>query len=190
MTKKEMVYKYLVDNSFGTAPSVRELCAEFNIKSTSTVFDILHSLEEEGLITLDKGKRRNITVVGKKNIKPIPLLGTVAAGVPILAQQNIEEYITFEITNDAYEYFALRVKGDSMVNAGIVEGDVVIVKRIQSVDDGDIVVALIDDEATVKRIFHMVKYVELRAENENYPPIVTEIFSVLGKVVALRRDFE
>jgi len=190
MNKKEMVFKYLVDNSFGTAPSVRELCAEFNIKSTSTVFDILHQLEEEGRISLDRGKRRNIQIVGKKNLKPIPLLGTVAAGVPILAQEDIEEYITFEVRNDAYEYFALRVKGDSMINAGIMDGDIVVVKRIQSVDDGDIVVALIDDEATVKRIFHMVKYVELRAENDNYPPIVTEIFSVLGKVVALRREFE
>jgi len=190
MNKKEQLYQYLIENSFDAPPTVRELCEALSIRSTSTVHNLLHTLEEEGLITLAKGKRRNIVLVGRREIAKIPLVGTVAAGMPVLAQQNIEEYITCEVDNSNGEFFALRVKGDSMTDAGILEGDIIVARRTSFAYDGEIVVALIDDEATVKRLYRNGKTIELRAENENYPPIVAEDVSLLGTVTSLIRHYE
>jgi len=190
MTKKEQLFQYLVENSFDAPPTVRELCEALSIKSTSTVYSILHSLEEDGLISIAKGKRRNIALIGRRGVAKIPLVGTVAAGTPILAQQNIEEYITCEIDGPIGELFALRVKGDSMEGAGIFDGDVIVAKRASTADDGEIVVALLEDEATVKRLYRSGKNIELRAENDNYPPIIAGEVSLLGKVVSLVRYYE
>ena len=190
MTKKEQLYQYLLENSFDTPPTVRELCAALSVKSTSTIFNLLHMLEEEGLITLTKGKRRNIVLTNRKNTVKIPLVGTVAAGIPILAQQNIEEYITCEAGGEKDELFALRIKGDSMKDAGILDGDIVITRQTLTADDGTIVVALIEDEATVKRLYRKNGYIELHAENINYPPILVKEASLLGKVISVMRYYE
>ena len=190
MTKKEQLYQYLVGNSFAAPPTVRELCEALSIKSTSTVHNLLHSLEEDGLIAIEKGKRRNIVLAGRRSMAKIPLVGTVAAGLPILAQQNIEEYIACEIDDSDGELFALRVKGDSMTGAGIFSGDIIVARRASDANDGEIVVALLDDEATVKRLYRNGKTIELRAENEDYPTIVAEEVSLLGKVVSLMRYYE
>ena len=190
MDKKQQLFQYLVENNFDAPPTVRELCTALDIKSTSTVYNLLHALQDDGLITIAKGKRRNISVIGSENAIKVPLVGTVAAGVPILAQQNIETYITCDLEQKGGELFALRVQGDSMVNAGILEGDIIIARRAQTADNGEIVVALIEDEATVKRLFRNGRQVELRAENESYAPIITNEVSLLGKVVSVMRYYE
>lgn len=190
MTKKEQLFQYLVENSFEAPPTVRELCEALSIKSTSTVYNLLHSLEEDGLITIAKGKRRNIALVGRGTTVKIPLVGTVAAGTPILAQQNVETYITCEMENTSGELFALRVKGDSMIDAGILDGDIIVARRAQTAENGEIVVALVEDEATVKRLYRNGKQVELRAENKNYAPIIVDEVSILGKVVSVMRYYE
>ena len=190
MTKKEQLFRYLAENSFAAPPTVRELCAALSIKSTSTVFNLLHSLEEDGLITIAKGKRRNISLTGHSDVVKIPLVGTVTAGQPILASHNAGEYISCEISNPRGDMFALRVRGDSMNGAGILDGDVIIARQTQMADNGEIVVALIDDEATVKRLFRNGGSVELRAENADYAPITAKDISLLGKVVSVIRHYE
>lgn len=191
MSKKEMLFKYLVEHSSDGTPSVRELCEALDIKSTSTVHGLLHQLERDGLVTIDKGKRRNIAVANRAQTVQVPLLGTVTAGLPILAQQSIESYITIERpAGGSGELFALSVRGDSMQNAGILDGDIVVVRSAQTADNGDIVVALLDDEATVKRLFRNGNAVELRPENEAYEPIVTNEVSLLGRVVAVVRYYD
>ena len=190
MTKKELLLQYLSENSFDSPPSVRELCEALSIKSTSTIFHLLHSLEEEGHILIAKGKRRNIVLINRRSAVKIPLVGTVAAGIPILAQQNIEEYITCEVQGEKGELFALRVKGDSMKNAGILDEDIVISRRVPTAEDGEIVVALVEDEATVKRIFRREGYIELHPDNDNYMPIKTREASILGKVISVLRYYE
>ncbi len=189
--KKELLFRYLVENSFDSPPSVRELCEALSIKSTSQVHKLLHELEEEGLITIAKGKRRNISLANKGNGVSVPLLGSVAAGIPILAQQSIEDYITFDSPyRDNADLFALRVKGESMINAGILDGDIVVVRRTPTARDGEIVVALVEDEATVKRIYRHKDGIELRAENPDFAPMFFPNVSVLGKVVATLRYYE
>ncbi len=185
VSKKQLLFQYLVENSFDTPPTVRELCEALDIKSTSQVHKLLHELQDEGLINLVKGKRRNISIQKSGCSVQVPLLGTVAAGIPILAQQSIEDYISF---NSPYEdnsgLFALRVKGESMINAGILNGDILIVRQTPVALDGEIVVALIEDEATVKRLYHAGGKIELRAENPLFDPIVSDSVTVLGKVIA------
>lgn len=189
--KKELLFRYLVENSFDSPPSVRELCEALSIKSTSQVHKLLHELEEEGLITIAKGKRRNISLANKGNGVSVPLLGSVAAGIPILAQQSIEDYITFDSPyRDNADLFALHVKGESMINAGILDGDIVVVRRTPTARDGEIVVALVEDEATVKRIYRHKDGIELRAENPDFAPMFFPNVSVLGKVIATLRYYE
>ena len=190
MDNKQRLFQYLVENSFDAPPTVRELCAALSIKSTSTVYNLLHLLEEDGLISIAKGKRRNIALTNKARTVKVPLLGTVAAGTPILAQENIEMYITFEVEDGSGEYFALRVKGDSMIDAGILDGDIIVARRAQTAEDGEIVVALIEDEATVKRLFRANGLIELRAENSNFPAIYADAVSLLGRVVSVIRHYE
>lgn len=188
--KKQQLYRYLVENSFDSPPTVRELCEALDIKSTSQVHKLLHELEEDGLININKGKRRNIALPGRGNSISVPLLGTVAAGIPILAQQNIEDFVTFDNPgSDNSDLFALRVKGESMINAGILNGDIVVVKSAPTAMDGEIVVALIGEEATVKRIYRHKDGIELRAENPAFAPLYPEEVSVLGKVVAVIRYY-
>ncbi len=185
LDKKQLLFQYLVENSFDSPPTVRELCDALDIKSTSQVHKFLHELQEEGMINIVKGKRRNISIQKSGNSVQVPLLGTVAAGIPILAQESIEDYVSFDSPHeDNSGLFALRVQGESMINAGILDGDIIIVRQSPVARDGEIVVALIEDEATVKRLYRTADGVELRAENPLFAPIVAQDVAVLGKVIA------
>ncbi len=189
--KKQALFRYLVENSFDAPPSVRELCEALDVKSTSSMHRMLHDLEEEGLITIARGKRRNISIAKEGNAVSVPLLGTVAAGLPILANESIEGYVTFSsVRTDNSNLFALRVRGESMVNAAILDGDIIIARQQPNADDGEIVVALIGDEATVKRLYRTGTGIELRAENPAFAPIYADEVAVLGKVIATLRYYE
>ena len=189
--RKQDVYRYLVEHA-SEVPSVREICKALNIKSTSTVFHILHQLEDDGLIDIAEGKRRNISLARNSSSVMVPILGTVAAGVPILAQQSIESFITYDSSrNDAGNLFALKVKGDSMIGIGILDGDIIIARQCETAQNGEVIVALVDDEATVKRFFNWGDHIELRAENPDFPPLPEyRDVTVLGKVVANFRYYE
>lgn len=189
--KKQALFRYLVENSFDAPPTVRELCEALDVKSTSSMHRMLHELQSEGLVTIAPGKRRNISIAKQGNAVTVPLLGTVAAGLPILAHECIEDYVTFDSPHsDNSNLFALRVKGDSMVGAGILDGDIIVARQTPVADNGDIVVALIGDEATVKRLLRQNGQVELHAENPDYAPIIEREVSLLGKVVACLRHYE
>jgi repressor LexA len=190
MDKKQQVFRFLVENSGGVPPSVREICKALSIKSTSTVHGILHSLEEDGLIRIEKGTRRNISIVNSLETTKVPLLGTVAAGVPILAQENIEAYVSCDVKGDKDGLFALRVKGDSMKDAGIIDGDIIVARSARTSDNGDIVVVLLGEEATVKRLFRENGKIVLKAENRDFPAIYSDEVMVLGKVIACMRNYD
>ncbi|MEG1984552.1 MAG: transcriptional repressor LexA [Oscillospiraceae bacterium] len=188
--KKNELFKYLIENSFDSPPTVRELCEALNIKSTSQVHKLLHELQDEGLVNIVKGKRRNISIQKSGSSVQVPLLGTVAAGIPILAQECIEDYVSFDSPHeDNSGLFALHVKGESMINAGIFDGDIIIVRQTPTAADGEIVVALIGDEATVKRFYRSGHSIELRAENPMFEPIISDEVTVLGKVIASIRYY-
>ncbi len=175
----------------GYPPSVREICLAVGLKSTSTVHAHLNRLEEEGYIRRDATKPRALELTDTSTVRgrSVPLLGRVTAGVPILAQQNIEEYYMLPqnlVGGD--EVFILSVQGESMIEAGILDGDFVIVRRQSHAENGDIVVAMIDDEATVKRIFYEKARVRLQPENSAMQPIYAREVAVLGRVIALFRQ--
>lgn len=175
------------------APSVREICDGVGIRSTSTVHRYLHKLEEEGRIHMADGKNRAIVVTDDSMDKNdgIPLVGTVAAGVPITAIENITDYIAFEpLKNYENQLFALRVRGESMINAGIFEGDIVIVEQTNYAENGEIVVAMVDhSEATVKTFYKEDGHYRLQPENDFMEPIIVREVEILGKVVSLIRYF-
>ncbi len=176
------------------APSVREICDGVGLRSTSTVHRYLHRLEAEGRIHMADGKNRAIVIADGNedpDEKGIPLIGTVAAGIPITAIENVTDYIDFAPLK-AYsgDLFALKVRGDSMINAGIFEGDVVIVEQTPYAENGDIVVALVDHcEATVKTFFKEDGHYRLQPENDYMDPIIVEEVEILGKVISLIRYF-
>ncbi len=172
-------------------PSVREICAATGLKSTSTVHLHLKTLEEKGLIEREKGFNRCIKVSGTEKTSQIPVLGRVTAGMPILAVEDIETYIPIsEGLRRGRELFALRVMGESMINAGILDGDIVIVHRTPVAANGDIVVAMIEDEATVKRFYKEDGHFRLQPENDLFEPIISDEVVLLGTVVALYRTFD
>ncbi len=193
--KEQRVYDYLKKKiaEQGYAPSVREICADLNIKSTSTAHMYIERLASKGLIDRAGGKSRAIIMPEEKKAKkasansyPVPILGQVAAGLPILTAQNFDGYISFS-TDRKYSpdtLFALYVKGESMREIGIMNGDIVIVEKREYADNGEIVVAMIDDEATVKRFFKENGKYRLQPENSEMLPIITDEVSVLGRVVA------
>ncbi|MCI7027744.1 MAG: transcriptional repressor LexA [Eubacteriales bacterium] len=175
----------------GYPPSVREICLAVGLKSTSTVHAHLNRLEEEGYIRRDATKPRALELTDTATVRgrSVPLVGRVTAGMPILAQQNIEEYYMLPqnlVGGD--EVFILSVQGESMIEAGILDGDFVIVRRQSHAENGDIVVAMIDDEATVKRIFYEKTRVRLQPENSAMQPIYARDVTVLGRVIALFRQ--
>ena len=179
----------------GYAPSVREIGEAVGLKSPSTVHFHLKKLEEAGLIEKGACKGRAITVHAQSAQSPqpeemqIPVLGNVAAGAPILAQECVEDYVTFDTKGRAGEYFALRVRGMSMVGAGILPGDLVIVHQQPVANNGEIVVALIGEEATVKRLRRQNGESWLLPENEDYEPIDGSEAQVLGRVTAVIRQY-
>ena len=178
----------------GFPPSVREICDAMGIKSTSTVHGHLRRLENRGLLIRDPTKPRALEVVGMvHNTAQIPLVGKATAGLPITAIENIEEYLSFTpgfFCSDEEDCFALHVTGDSMINAGIYDGDVVIVHQQQTAENGDIIVALINDEdTTIKRFYKEECRVRLQPENDQYSPMYINNVSILGKVIGSLRRF-
>lgn len=175
-------------------PSVRDICRAVNLKSTSSVHSHLNTLERFGYIKRDPTLPRCIEIIDpeftgfRRELVNVPLVGTVAAGIPILAAQNITEYIPLpaERVPDK-ETFMLRIKGDSMIQAGILDGDDVIVAQQSTAENGDIVVALVDDSATVKRFFKEDGHYRLQPENDSMEPIIVDECEVLGRVIGLMR---
>lgn len=187
--KQSAVYRFLVKKlGQGLPPTVREICAATKIKSTSTVHAILSSLEENGYIERDKFNSRSIRLSGSTNATPVPVLGNITAGNPILAVEDIEDYIPFP-SDGSDSLFALRVCGMSMKNVGIMDGDIVVADRSLPAKDGDIVIGMDGDTATVKRLMHEGKTVVFMPENEDFSPIYPENPSVLGKVVGCYRQY-
>lgn len=180
----------------GYPPSVREIGKAVGLNSTSTVHSYLKRLEKKGLLHRDPTKPRAIEVLPstdhpeKREINELPVLGRVAAGIPLLAVENREGELLLpaEITGHG-DLFVLRVHGDSMIEAGIFDGDLVVVRQQPTAENGDIVVALIEDEATVKRFFKENDHVRLQPENKTMKPIITRNVVILGKVTALLRKY-
>lgn len=187
-TKQQEILDFLRQfiGQYGYGPSVREICAAVGLKSTASVHYHLGELKRQGLIEMDGGKNRTISLGGEAEPGRIPVLGTVTAGLPILAVENIEGYLPWD--GDP-ECFALRVRGLSMVGAGILDGDKVVVRPQNTAVNGDIVVALLGDEATVKRFHRDGSGVWLLPENPDFDPIDGREASILGKVKAVIREY-
>ena len=195
LTEKEQktldyIVKVIVDN--GYSPSVRDIKDAIGYKSTSTVYTCLNKLEIAGYIQKENGKSRTIRVDGALLGTRVPLIGRVTAGTPILAIENYDGYVDFianSIGCDQKNLFALRVNGVSMIEAGIMDGDVVIVNGQNYADNGDIVVAMIDEEATIKTFYRENGRYRLQPENKDLDPIYTEKLVILGRVVASMRTY-
>ena len=190
--KDKKVFEYIKRRiEAGYAPTVREICAEFGFKSTSTAHRSIQALTESGLLEKADKKNRAITIAGKGSIT-VPLVGTVTAGVPITAIEDITDYISFRPEKTySGDLFALKVRGESMIKAGILSGDIVIVERMPSAENGEIVVALCEGEdATVKRFYKEKGHYRLQPENDTMEPIVLDKVDILGKVVGLIRYFK
>ncbi len=178
----------------GYPPSVREIGQKVGLRSSSTVHSYLRRLEEKGVIRRDPTKPRAIEVLGSESREQpgtfnwVPVLGRVAAGAPVLAVENREAFfpLPIEFTGQG-EFFMLTVKGESMIDVGIFDGDLVIVKKQATAINGEIVVALLEDESTVKRFIKEKDHIKLKPENKNMTPIITREAKILGKVVGLLR---
>ena len=195
-SKQEEILNYIKECLLnkGYPPTVREICQAVNLKSTASVQSHLNKIEEKGYIIRDKTKSRTIEIVGddladfKTEVVNIPLLGHIAAGAPILAEQNIESYFPIPaeyISNKTT--FMLKVKGDSMINAGIFDGDTIIVESCNTARNGDIIVALIEDSATVKTFYKEKDHIRLQPENSTMDPIIVPNCEILGKVAGVFR---
>ncbi|MCC8024259.1 MAG: transcriptional repressor LexA [Clostridium sp.] len=195
-SKQQEILEYIKDTILkkGYPPAVREICEAVHLKSTSSVHSHLSALEEKGYIRRDPTKPRTIEILddafnfNRREMVNIPLIGTVAAGEPIIAEERIEDYFPFPAENlPNAETFMLRVKGESMVNAGILPGDQLIVEQRPTASNGEIVVALVDDSATVKRFFKEKGHYRLQPENDAMEPIICDHVEILGKVIGLIR---
>ena len=189
---QQKIYDYIVSciQKQGYPPSVREIGEAVGLKSPSTVHFHLKNLEEAGMITKGAGKGRAISLTTPPVPEnQIPIVGNVAAGSPILAEECIEDYLTFDAGGHQGEYFALRVRGESMINAGILPGDLVVVRQQKTANNGEIVVAMIEEEATVKRFSKRDGHIWLLPENEAYSPIDGTYAQILGKVTAVVRQY-
>lgn len=185
----------------GYPPSVREICKAVNLKSTSSVHMYLSRLKEKGYIAKQDLKTRALKIVGDTvgvaedtDVLSVPIVGNVAAGAPILAEENIEEYVKLPISllkNNikSSPTYMLKVKGESMINVGIFDGDYIIVSKCQTAENGQIVVALIDNEATVKTYYKEKDYIRLQPENDTMEPIIVKDVQIIGKVSGLFRRF-
>ncbi len=194
--KQQEILEYIKETILkkGYPPAVREICEAVNLKSTSSVHSHLETLEEKGYIRRDPTKPRTIEIIDdcfnltRREVVNVPILGTVAAGQPLYAEENIENY--YPIPSDLLpnaETFMLRVRGNSMINAGILEGDQIIVEHCPTAQNGEIVVALVDDSATVKRFFKENGNYRLQPENDSMDPIIVDHVEILGKVIGLFR---
>ena len=194
--KQQEILEYIKETILkkGYPPAVREICEAVNLKSTSSVHSHLETLEKNGYIRRDPTKPRTIEIIddcfnlARREVVNVPLIGTVAAGTPLLAQENIETY--FPIPSEMLpnkEIFMLKVKGDSMIDAGIFNGDQILVEQTNTAENGEIVVALLDDSATVKRFYREDGRYRLQPENPAMEPISVEDVQILGKVIGLFR---
>lgn len=188
--RADQIYAYINEHlsDFGYPPTVREICAELGIRSTSTVHRYLKELEAEGRITMGENQNRAITVNDVAPAGTIPLIGHVAAGLPILAEEQVEEYVPY--SGDTRNLFALRVNGESMTKCGILDGDIVVVRREKEARNGEIVVALVEDSATVKRFYKENGHFRLQPENDAFEPIIVDSAEVLGKVISVVRSYD
>ncbi len=186
--KKEILNK-------GYPPTVRDICEAVHLKSTSSVHSHLETLEKNGYIRRDPTKPRAIEIVDdsfnpRREVVNVPMVGRVAAGQPVLAVENIESY--FPIPSEFMpntETFMLKVKGESMINAGIFDGDQILVEQCRDARNGDMVVALVDDSATVKTFYKEDGHIRLQPENDNMEPIIVPDCQILGKVFGVFRFF-
>lgn len=195
--KQTEIYNFLkiFTETKGYPPSVREICEAVSLSSTSTVHGHLKRLEKKGLIKRDPTKPRALEIVelhdNKKEMINVPIIGKVTAGMPILATENIED--TFPLPLDFIshnkELFMLRVYGESMINKGINNGDLAIIEKCSTASNGDIVVALIDNEATIKTFYKEEDHIRLQPENDTMSPIIVPNCSILGKLVGLYRKY-
>ena len=197
--KQQEILEYIKETILkkGYPPAVREICEAVNLKSTSSVHSHLETLERNGYIRRDPTKPRTIEIIddcfnlARREVVNVPLLGTVAAGMPLLAQENIENYfpIPTEMLPDK-EVFMLRVKGDSMIEAGIFNGDLIFVEKTVTAENGEIVVALLDDSATVKRFYKENGHYRLQPEKDEMDPILVHgNLQILGKVFGVFRFY-
>ncbi len=196
--REREIYNYILNaiKNEGYSPSVRDICNALNMKSTSTVHTYLERLERKGMIQRESGKSRTLRIenegIHSSSTVRVPILGKVAAGMPILAVENYEGYIDFPRPNSnvtSNDMFALRIQGDSMIEAGILDGDLIVVEKRTTAEDGDIIVALVDDEATVKTFYREADCFRLQPENRTMEPIYVRELLVLGKVVASMRFY-
>ncbi|MEY8319867.1 transcriptional repressor LexA [Lachnospiraceae bacterium 46-61] len=194
--KQQQILSYLKSEvqKKGYPPSVREICQAVGLKSTSTVHAHLSRLEKKGYIRRNPTKPRAIEILDqtdKKDVVEVPIVGTITAGTPILAVQNIEDTFPLPVNflNYDTDVFMLRVKGESMIEAGIFDRDFILVRQQSSADNGDIIVALLEDSATVKTYYKEKDYIRLQPENATMSPIITKDVKVLGKVIGLFRKF-
>ena len=195
--REKAIFDYINDTirNEGYSPTVRDIQSALGIKSTSTVHSYLTRLEEKGLIRKKTGKSRTLqtgsTGDGRRTVR-VPLLGQVRAGMPILAIENYEGYIEYPLMNKSYpenELFSLRITGDSMMNAGILDGDIIVVRKCAYAENGEIVVALVDDGATVKTFYKEDGHFRLQPENDTMKPIIVDEVYILGKVIANLRFY-
>lgn len=196
--KQQEILEYIKEQILqrGFPPAVREICEAVNLKSTSSVHSHLETLEKNGYIHRDPTKPRAIEILDdsfnltRREMVNVPIIGQVAAGQPLLAQENIEDY--FPIPAERMpnkQTFILKVKGESMINVGILDGDYVLVQEEKTASDGDMVVALIEDSATVKTFYREEGVIRLQPENDFMDPIYAENPAVLGKVIGVMRFF-
>lgn len=186
---EKRVYEYIMDRTVdGIPPSIREICAALGLRSTSTAARYVNSLVEKGLLEKADGRNRGIRPAGDNGIR-VPLVGTITAGQPITAIEEVTDYITFRPVNKVCgKLFALNVKGDSMINAGILNGDIVIIEQCSTVRNGTIAAVLVDgEEATVKRFYKENGGYRLQPENDYMDPIIVDNCSILGRVAAVIR---
>ena len=198
ITNKQLEILEYIKNTIlseGYPPALREICEAVHLRSTSSVHAHLATLEKNGYIRRDPAKPRTIEILddlfnfSTREMVNIPVVGTVAAGEPILAEERVEDYFPFpaEVLHTNKEVFMLRVKGESMINAGIKPGDKIMVEQQDTAENGEIVVALIEDTATVKRFYKEQDHYRLQPENDTMEPIIVNDVQILGKVVGLIR---
>lgn len=190
-SKMQAVLQYINEYNaeHGFSPTVREICTKLNIKSTASAYYYIEKLTDEGFLSKSPNKNRAVNFKKNSSVN-IPLIGTVTAGQPIFAYENYEDYYSFPADFfKGSDLFMLNVHGDSMIDAGIHNGDKIVVRKQETADNGDIVVALLEDSATVKRFFRRDGLCVLHPENEAYADIIAENVSILGKVIGLVRSF-
>ena len=198
-SKQREILEYIKSEilSRGYPPAVREICEAVNLKSTSSVHSHLETLEKNGFIRRDPTKPRAIEICDdnfqmvRTETASLPVIGTVAAGTPILAEENIDSYfpVPAEIIPNGEPSFVLKVKGDSMINVGIFNGDQIFVQQCSTAKNGDTVVALVDDSATVKTFYKENGYIRLQPENDTMDPIIVDDCQIMGKVFGVYRFY-